>query len=298
MEDTGKVAMNEAKFFRTVYTYGRLIKFSHTVFALPFALSAVVLASSCCASVTAKGLFWIVVAVISARSSAMGFNRWVDRVYDKLNPRTSNRPSVTGEISPSSLFMLIVVSSAVFILSAYMLGKLCFYLSVPVLFVLLFYSYTKRFTRWCHLFLGFAISLAPVGAWIAVTGSFSIKILPLSIALMTYIAGFDILYSCMDIDIDKRIGIFSLPSTAGLNKALRISSYLHIITFASLISLIPLFHLGKVYLLFMMVIGALLYTEHRIVKPDDLSRIPVAFFHVNSAISILLFLGIVFDVMR
>ncbi len=288
--------MSEVKFLRTVYTYGRLIKFSHTVFALPFALSATILASSY-GSITLKDLFWIIIAVMSARSAAMGFNRWADRVYDKLNPRTSNRPSVTGEISPSSLLSLIIVSSAVFIFSAYMLGRLCFYLSVPVLFVLLSYSYTKRFTRWCHLFLGFAIGLAPIGAWIAITKSFSMKILPLSIALMTYIAGFDILYSCMDIDIDKRIGIFSLPSTVGIKKALKISGYLHVITFFSLISLIPLFHLGKLYLLFMVIIGALLYLEHKIVKPDDLSKIPVAFFHINSAISILLFLGIVFDVM-
>lgn len=277
-----------------LFAYGKLIKFSHTIFALPFALSAVVLAAQY-KPLTFGTLLWIIIAVIAARSAAMGFNRWADRLFDKLNPRTSNRPSVTGEITPGAILRLIIISSFVFIFSSYMLGKLCFYLSFPVLFVLLFYSYTKRFTRWCHLFLGFAIGLAPVGAWIAVTKGFSLKILPLSFALMTYIAGFDILYACMDTEFDRKIGIFSLPATLGIEKALKISVYLHILTFLSLAILAVVFHLGRIYVLFLLMIGFLLYLEHKLVKPDDLSRVPVAFFHVNSVVSVLLFIGVLAD---
>jgi len=277
--------------FRACYTYGRLIKLSHTIFALPFALSAVILANRT-VPVTPRTLFWILVAMVSARSTAMGFNRWADRVYDKMNPRTANRPSVTGAISPRALVTLIVTSGATFVLSARMLGNLCFLCSFPVLGVLIGYSYTKRFTKWCHLCLGFAIGLAPTGAWIAVTNGFDFRIVFLSIALMTYIAGFDILYACLDVEFDRKVGLFSLPATLGVERALRISAIIHGVTFISLLIVGILFKLSIPYYTCTLLIGVLLVLEHRMVKPNDLSKVPIAFYHVNSAVSVLLFLGV------
>ncbi|SFM81573.1 UbiA-like polyprenyltransferase [Thermodesulforhabdus norvegica] len=279
---------------KVIYTYGRLIKFSHTIFALPFALSSVILAHRQ-VPVTKGKLLWIILAMISARSAAMGFNRWADRVYDRMNPRTSGRPSVTGEISAKALITFIAISGIAFVLSARMINPLCFYLAFPVLVFLLSYSYAKRFTRWCHLWLGCAIGLAPMGAWIAVTGDFSWKIVPLSIALMTYIAGFDILYACMDVEFDRRTGIFSLPATSGVDKALWISSLLHTVTFGALLVTGALFSLGFTYYAGVAFIGCLLIVEHRLVSPSDLSRVPVAFFHVNSVISVSLLLSILID---
>jgi len=282
---------------RAIYLFGRLIKFSHTVFAMPFALSSVVLAHVHARPVTGRTLFWILIAMVGARSAAMGFNRWADLHFDRLNPRTASRPSVTGAIAPRAIILLVIGFSALFVLSAYKLGELCFWLSFPTLGVLFSYSYTKRFTAWSHIYLGLAIGLAPLGAWIAVTGSWDWRIVPLSLALLTYIAGFDILYACQDIDFDRQIGLYSLPVKLGVGKALLISSILHCLTFIFLAMLIPLFGLGRIYGFFLIVIGLLLIWEHRMVKPEDLSKVPVAFFHVNSIVSIALFAGVGLDVL-
>ena len=282
---------------RAIYLFGRLIKFSHTVFAMPFALSSVVLAHVHARPVTGRTLFWILIAMVGARSAAMGFNRWADLHFDRLNPRTASRPSVTGAISSRAVFLLVIGFSALFVWSAYKLGELCFWLSFPTLGVLFSYSYTKRFTAWSHIYLGLAIGLAPLGAWIAVTGSWDWRIVPLSLALLTYIAGFDILYACQDIDFDRQIGLYSLPVKLGVGKALLISSILHCLTFIFLAMLIPLFGLGRIYGFFLIVIGLLLIWEHRMVKPEDLSKVPVAFFHMNSVVSIALFAGVGLDVL-
>ena len=282
---------------RAIYLFGRLIKFSHTVFAMPFALSSVVLAHVHARPVTGRTLFWILIAMVGARSTAMGFNRWADLHFDRLNPRTASRPSVTGAIAPRAIILLVIGFSALFVLSAYKLGELCFWLSFPTLGVLFSYSYTKRFTAWSHIYLGLAIGLAPLGAWIAVTGSWDWRIVPLSLALLTYIAGFDILYACQDIDFDRQIGLYSLPVKLGVGKALLISSIIHCLTFIFLAMLIPLFGLGRIYGFFLIVIGLLLIWEHRMVKPEDLSKVPVAFFHVNSVVSIALFAGVGLDVL-
>lgn len=281
---------------RAIYLFGKLIKFSHTVFAMPFALSSVVLAHVHARPVTGRTLFWILLAMVGARSAAMGFNRWADLYFDRLNPRTASRPSVTGAISPRAILMLVIGFSVLFVLSAYKLGELCFWLSFPTLGVLFSYSYTKRFTAWSHIYLGLAIGLAPLGAWIAVTGSWDWRIVPLSLALLTYIAGFDILYACQDIDFDRQIGLYSLPVKLGVRKALLVSSILHCLTFVFLALLIPFFGLGKIYGFFLIIIGLLLICEHRMVKPEDLSKVPVAFFHVNSIVSIALFAGVGLDV--
>jgi 4-hydroxybenzoate polyprenyltransferase len=279
---------------KQVQTYGRLIKFSHTVFALPFALAAVLLAHLE-HPVTLGTLGWILLAMVGARSAAMGFNRFADYRFDRLNPRTAERPLTAGLISKPAVLALISFSSLVFLFAAAMLGRLCLVLAVPVLFILFFYSYTKRFTVLSHLYLGLAIGLAPVGAWIAASGGLEPRILLLTLALITYIAGFDILYACQDIEFDRSMGLFSIPARFGARRAMQIAAALHVVTFACLFGVYLAFQLGKVYLFALFVIGGLLVLEHKLVHPEDLTHINLAFFHVNSAISVLLFVAVFLD---
>jgi 4-hydroxybenzoate polyprenyltransferase len=272
---------------RSIATYGRLIKFSHTIFALPFALSALLLAHRE-SPIGWMTLVWIVLAMAGARSAAMGFNRLVDCEIDGKNPRTAGRPLTSGEIDKRSVMLLILVSSGAFVICAAFLGKLCLILSLPVLGVLFFYSYTKRFTSLCHLVLGFGIGLAPLGAWIAATGAIDLRILLLSGALMTYVAGFDILYACQDVDFDRNLDLFSIPSRWGIPAALKVSTLLHVMTAGFLLLLYFAFDLGAIYLIALFIIMALLGLEHHLVRPGHLDHINMAFFHVNSVISVLL----------
>ena len=274
--------------------YGKTIKFSHTIFALPFALSAITFA---CRHhpVSITRLFWIIIAMIGARSSAMGFNRIADARFDAKNPRTSKREIPLGRLSLTSAKMFVILFSFIFIFAAAMLGKICLYLSFPVLALLFSYSYTKRFTWFSHFYLGFVISLAPLGAWIAFTNTFSLPIILLSLTLLTYIAGFDILYACQDTSFDTKEGLFSMPARFGIQKALFISSISHVFSFLLLFLIFIAFDMKIIYLITVIVIGLLLIIEHKLVKPSDLSNVNVAFFHVNSAISIILFVGILAD---
>lgn len=271
-----------------------MIKFSHTIFALPFALAAVVLAWQTHAP-SLKHLVWILVAMVGARSAAMGFNRIADAALDKKNPRTALREIPAGVLSRQEAVFFVIVSCLIFVGAAAMLSRLCLLLAFPVLFVLLFYSYTKRFTRYCHLFLGFAISLAPMGAWIAIAGSLSWGILFLSLGLWTYIAGFDILYACQDIEFDREQGLFSLPATLGPQRAMQVSAWFHVLTLLFLGAMHLSFSMHPVFLGFLAVIALLLVVEHRLVKPDNLDHIHLAFFHINSVISVLLFLGVLIE---
>lgn len=281
-------------FIERILTYGRMIKFSHTVFALPFALSAVVLAWREY-PITIIDIFWILLAMIGARSAAMGFNRIVDAGFDSKNPRTRDREIPSGRLSPLSATLFVVFFSLLFIFSAAMLGNLCFYFSLPVLALLFFYSYTKRLTVFCHVYLGFAISLAPIGAWVALTNTFSVSILVLSLALMTHIAGFDILYACQDTGFDKNEGLYSIPARWGVKKSLFISSILHVVSFCFFVSIYFIFNMGFIYLVTVAIIGFLLVLEHLIVNRNDLSKIDIAFFHINSIVSVILFIGILSD---
>ena len=231
----------------------------------------------------------------AARSAAMGFNRIVDARFDNKNPRTKQRAIPAGALSMKSAVMFVTFFSLVFILASAMISKICFLLSFPVLLILFFYSYTKRFTSLSHLYLGMSISLVPVGTWIAVTGRFELPITVLSMSLLTYIAGFDILYACQDIDFDKKMGLFSIPVKFGIAPALHISSVLHVISFLCLFLLLILFDLGIIYMITLFIIGGLFILEHQFVKPGDLTHIQKAFFNVNSAISIILFIGILGD---
>ena len=274
--------------------FGRMIKFSHSIFALPFALSAVVLAHRA-HPVGAVQIFWILVAMVGARSAAMGFNRIADAEFDKRNPRTANRAIPAGDLSMGAAIRFVLLFSALFVLAAAMLGRLCFYLSFPVLGVLFGYSYTKRFTRFCHLYLGFAISLAPMGAWIALTNSFSWGIAFLSLALMTHIAGFDIIYACQDTDFDTCENLFSLPSLAGVRAALWISSLLHVVSVGCFILVGVLFGLNIVYGATVAVIAVMFVIEHLLVSEKRMDHINIAFFNINSMISVVLFFGILLE---
>ena len=292
--DAGNIKTPGTGLRERIVTYGRMIKFSHTVFALPFALAAVVLANRH-TPVSLYGVSWILVAMVAARSAAMGFNRIVDAKIDAKNPRTAMREIPSGKLNRNTAIAFVTVSATLFILAAAMLGKLCLVLSVPVLAVLLLYSYTKRFTWLAHVYLGFAISLAPLGAWIALTNSFAWPILLLCFALMTYITGFDILYACQDTRFDKREGLFSIPAKFGIRKALMAARAVHFISWCFFLWLWNAFDLGLIYFCTALFIGVLLIVEHRLVRPDDLSQIDLAFFHVNSIISVMLFLGILVD---
>ncbi len=274
-----------------ILMYGRLIKFTHTVFALPFALAAVLLANRYY-PVSFRTLLLILVAMAAARSAAMGFNRVADYRYDRLNPRTAGRPHVTGQVGLPSALLFVSISAAVFIVSAALLGRLCLIMSVPVLVILFLYSFSKRFTLLSHLILGFGIGLAPAGAWVAISGQLDWKILLLSSALMTYVAGFDILYACQDIEFDRGQELFSMPACWGPAKALLFSTALHVLTLVFLLLVYFAFDLGRIYLFFLLLIGVLVFVEHKLVRPDCLDKVNIAFFHLNGAVSILLFLGV------
>jgi 4-hydroxybenzoate polyprenyltransferase len=267
--------------------YFRLVKFSHSVFALPFAFTAAIIAAE--GLPTLHQIFWITVAMIGGRSGAMGMNRIIDRKIDSLNPRTRDRELPRGVIKTSEAFTFTLVAFGFLVLAAYMLNPLCFKLSPLVLLVLFTYSYTKRFTWLCHIVLGIALSLAPLGAWIAVRGTFEYDILPLSLAIMFWVAGFDTLYGLQDMDFDRKHNIYSIPSIFGIKTSLWIARIFHLITIGLLVSLVAIFHLSVIYLIGVAVAFALLLYEHLLVKPDDLSKLNMAFFNMNGYISITVF---------
>jgi len=277
-------------------TFGRMIKFEHTIFALPFALSA--------AAIAARGhalsplrLLGIVVAMAAARTAAMGFNRIADRHIDARNPRTARRELPAGAVTLRAAWALTLASAAVFVGAAALLGPLCLALS-PVALALLFgYSFTKRFTFLCHLFLGLAIAAGPAGAWIAVRGDFGLVPGLLMIAVATWIAGFDVLYALADRDFDRGAGLHSIPARFGVAGALVISAALHAATLAALLALAPAAHMGAPYLLGVAIVAALLVYEHAIVRPSDLTRLDAAFFTLNGYVSVVFFLATLADVL-
>jgi len=279
-----------------VARFGRMVKFEHTIFALPFALAAAAIAARG-HGISAARLLGIVVAMAGARTAAMGFNRIADRHFDARNPRTAGRELPTGAISLRAAWTLTLASAAAFVVTAALLGPLCLALS-PVALALLFgYSYTKRFTLLCHLILGLTIAAGPAGAWIAVRGDFGWPPGLLMIAVGCWIGGFDILYAIADRDFDKQTGLHSIPARFGVAGALALSGALHAVTVAALIALAPVAHLGLPYLLGVAVTTALLAYEHAIVRPSDLSRLGVAFFNLNGYVSIAFFVATLADVL-
>lgn len=272
-----------------------MIKFEHTIFALPFAFTGALLALD--GLPTLQQAFWIVVAMVGARSAAMGFNRWADRHLDAENPRTKMRALPAGLVSPTQVLLFIAVSSALLVLAAYMLNPLSFALSPVALAIVFFYSYTKRFTFLAHAFLGLAISGAPMGAWIAVTGRFEFPALVLGLAVLFWLLGFDILYALQDLEHDRKAGLNSIPQRFGIRTSLRISRIAHAVTMLCLFWLYELLHVGMVYLVGVLVALGLIIYEHTLVKENDLSKLDMAFFNMNGYISVTIFVFTLLDVL-
>jgi 4-hydroxybenzoate polyprenyltransferase len=280
--------MTDRTVLSAVATFGRMVKFSHTVFALPFALAAVAMAARG-HGITSAQIVAILVAMAGARTAAMGFNRIVDRHLDAKNPRTAGRELPTGKVSLFAAALLTAVSGAAFVLAAASLGRLCLLLSPAALLLVLGYSFTKRFTWLCHLLLGLAIGIAPAGAWIAVRGDLGGPALWLVAAVATWIGGFDILYALADRDFDRQQGIHSIPARFGVPGALAFSAALHLGTVLALLAAGRAAGMGVIYFLGVAVVVAIFIYEHAIVRPSDLSRIDKAFFNLNGYVSLVYF---------
>lgn len=279
-----------------VATFGRMVKFSHTVFALPFALAAAAIAARG-QTITVGRVIAVLLAMVGARTAAMGFNRIVDRDIDARNPRTARRELPTGQVSLGHAIALTIASAALFVGAAAWLGPLCLALSPVALALVLGYSYTKRFTWLCHLFLGLAIAAGPGGAWIAVRGDVALPALLLMAAVTTWIGGFDILYALADRDFDRRAGLHSIPARFGIPAALVASAALHVLTVVALLALWRAAGLGPIYLLGVGIVTAILAWEHAIVRPSDLSRLDMAFFNLNGYVSVVFFVATLADVL-
>lgn len=278
-----------------------MIKIEHTVFALPFAFLGATLAAQEIgpqpASFWISRLVWITAAMVGARSAAMAFNRIADRHFDAANPRTASRALPAGLLDLRFVWIFTVASSALFLLAASQLNRLTLILSPVALGSVLLYSYTKRFTALSHLFLGWCLAIAPSGAWIAIQGRLTAVPLLLSLAVMLWTAGFDILYACQDHDFDRRAGLHSIPQRFGIKGALWIARAIHALMFAALVAVFFAAALGWLGFIGVAATGALLIYQHSIVKPDDLSRLNAAFFNTNAFVSIILFVTMAGDVL-
>jgi 4-hydroxybenzoate polyprenyltransferase len=272
-----------------------MIKWEHSIFALPFALCGAMLAAGGFPSV--HQLLWIVVAMIAARSAAMAFNRWADAAIDAANPRTRSRALPAGHLSPAFVATFVVISSLIFILAASRLNRLALLLSPVALAVLLLYSYTKRVTRWSHLVLGLALGIAPSAAWIAIRGSLDPRILLLTAAVTFWVGGFDVLYACQDYDFDRDSGLHSIPRFCGISTALWIARAFHLIMVGLLVALLIVFSMGKLAACGVLAVILLLLYEHSLVKPNDLSKLNAAFFTMNGVISVLFFVFVAADLL-
>jgi len=272
-----------------------MIKFEHTIFALPFAFTSALLA--------ARGLpawnqlFWITVAMVGARSAAMGFNRWADRAIDAANPRTKERALPRGLVKPAQVAVFTIASSVLLIYAAFMLNTLSFALSPLALAIVFFYSYTKRFTFLSHAFLGLAIAGAPLGAWIAVNGCIDPPALVLAGAVLFWLIGFDVLYALQDLDFDRKAGLHSIPQRFGIRRSLWIARTSHCITMVLLFELAVMLSLGWFYVAGVLIALCLIIYEHTLVREGDLSKLNLAFFNMNGYISVTVFVFTLLDVL-
>ena len=270
------------------------IKIQHTVFALPFAVMSAFLSAG--GLPETEKLLWIIVCMVGARSAAMAFNRIVDARFDKENPRTQDRALPSGKINVGNYAVFLIASSALFVFAAWMLNSLAFYLSPVALAIVFFYSLTKRFTAFSHFWLGLAISIAPVGAWVAIREEISFTSLLLGAAVIFWLIGFDILYACMDIEADRANRLHSIPERFGIETALKMAFASHAVMVVFLLVLLePTVLLGWVYLAGVALVAGLLVYEHSLIKKDDLSKVNMAFFNVNGIISIGLMAFVIVD---
>ena len=284
-----------------IRNYLSLVKFSHTIFAMPFALIGFFLAIFR-SPVPQTGwdkagltLLLVILCMVFARSAAMAFNRYLDRPFDEKNPRTAIREIPAGIISATSALMFTILMSALFILSTWFINRLCFFLSPVALFVILGYSYTKRFTPFCHLVLGLGLSLAPIGAYLAVTGQFAWLPLCFSFAVVFWVSGFDIIYALQDEEFDRQQGLYSIPSALGKERALYVSQLLHLFSAASVVIAGVHGAFGTLYWLGAVVFTGMLIYQHSIVKPTDLSRVNLAFMTANGIASVVFAVFVIAD---
>jgi 4-hydroxybenzoate polyprenyltransferase len=272
-----------------------MIKWEHSVFALPFALCGAMLAAR--GVPTPHQIIWIVVAMVAARSAAMSFNRLADASIDAANPRTRTRALPAGTLTQNFVKSFVVISAGIFVLAAWELNRMAFLLSPVALTVLLLYSYTKRWTRWSHLVLGFALGIAPAAAWIAVRGSLDPRILLLTAAVTFWVAGFDVLYACQDYEFDQQAGLHSLPRYFGIGNALWIARLFHLSMLVLLAALVWIFGLGVITVVGVLAVLLLLAYEHSLVSKNDLSKLNAAFFTMNGIISVIFFAFLALDLL-
>ncbi len=272
-----------------------MIKWEHSIFALPFALCGAMLAAR--GIPTSHQILWIIIAMVAARSAAMSFNRLADVSIDAANPRTRTRALPAGALTRNFVTSFVIMSSAIFVLAAWELNRLAFLLSPVALAILLLYSYTKRWTRWSHLVLGFALGMAPAAAWIAVRGSLDPRILLLTAVVTFWVAGFDVLYACQDYEFDQRAGLHSLPRYCGIGNALWIARSFHLSMLVLLVALVWIFGLGALTMAGVFAVLLLLVYEHSLVSKDDLSKLNAAFFTMNGIISVIFFVFLALDLL-
>jgi 4-hydroxybenzoate polyprenyltransferase len=282
----------------TIGKYLSLVKFSHTVFALPFALIGFTLAVVYEQQTFHWHLFGLMLlCMVFARSAAMAFNRYLDRKFDALNPRTAKREVPAGVIKPQHALIFTIVNCVLFVVATYFINTICFYLSPVALFVILFYSYTKRFTALCHLVLGAGLALAPIGAYLSVTGYFSFLPLLFSFAVFTWVSGFDIIYAMQDEDFDRGQKLHSIPTALGKNRSLMVSNILHVFSALFVIAAGYLGQFGMLYWVGVAVFTGLLIYQHLLVKPNDLSKVNIAFMTTNGIASIVFAVFVILDLM-
>ncbi|MBV9988182.1 MAG: UbiA family prenyltransferase [Chitinophagaceae bacterium] len=293
----------------TVKNYLSLVKFSHTVFALPFALIGFTLGLRALFGgmdrdlltdgfafwFITRQLFWVIICMVTARSAAMAFNRYLDRHFDSKNPRTAVREIPSGVITAKSALAFTIISCVLFVVACYFINAICFYLSPVALFVILFYSYTKRFTALCHLVLGLGLSLAPIGAYLAVTGEFAWLPLLFSFAVICWVSGFDIIYALQDVEFDRSQQLYSIPGVLGKSRALRVSELLHLLSAGFVVAAGLYGHFHWLYWVGIIVFIGMLIYQHSIVKPDDLSKVNIAFMTANGIASVVFGILVIAD---
>lgn len=284
--------------------YLSLVKFSHTIFAMPFALIGFVLGVIKSESILNSAPWYIkygfkfllvIICMITARSAAMGFNRYLDRGFDAKNPRTAIREIPKGIISANSALLFVIINCLVFVAATFFINSICFYLSPVALFVILFYSYTKRFTALCHVVLGIGLSLAPIGSYLAVTGQFALLPILFSLAVVFWVSGFDVIFALQDVDFDQSQQLYSIPAVFGVKKGLTISAILHIISAACVVAAGFLGNFGWLYWLGVLVFIGMLVYQHSIVKPTDLSKVNIAFMTANGIASVVFAVFVIAD---
>lgn len=278
-----------------VKVFAEMIKFEHTVFALPFAYIGALLAQR--GIPDARHVFWITMAMVGARTAAMSLNRLIDRHIDANNPRTAGRALPKGLLSIAEVWGYVVVSFALLFVAASALNPLCVKLMPIAVAFLVAYPYIKRFSWTCHLVLGFSLGLAPAGSWVAMTGSLDFPAIVLGVGVMFWVAGFDVIYACQDFEFDRQAGIHSIPARFGLAGGLRVSKGLHVATILHFLSLGWILQLGWIYYAGVVLAAGILYYEHHLVKPDDLSRVDAAFMNMNGILSVMMFVFTLLDIL-